>query len=451
MEQSTATKRRVDLLTPWLLEHRAVIENVHIDSTGGGASYGLRSGTAPLRVFIPHQLVLTASQALKDPSVGKQLTDLMLAMLEFDLELSERQIILLFLIVGRRSPTATFWSPYLIALPDDVKCPSSWELDSPEMSLLAGTELEVAVNAKRRSLAQEFSVFVEVFSMLPDALGPETLEWFTYDTWLWADSVYWSRVFSLREALLGLGEADDVLPAVFRAPASLCDMALVPLVDFLNHSDTDPTCHWTIRLPETADGSLLVELVDDRAASADCETELSISYGDKPNAELLFHYGFCSRSIRDDSVGLPLPSISGDEVVSDKKQAVLTALGMTQPVFRLRMPAPDAPPCAASVLKVELDNDALRVLMCDSEEQLDELLATASSRADGVFRVGVVSELVEARVSAVIVQAAQNMLDSMCSPAELEACENTPRVSIVKTFVNMQRSILEACLAVLQA
>ncbi|KAJ3160374.1 hypothetical protein HDU86_000708 [Geranomyces michiganensis] len=174
---------------------------------------------------------------------------------------------------------ASFWAPYIRILPqiDEIDTPVLWT-DKAALAGLEGTELAAGVKAKRNALLREFEKLRPHLKLL-DAGGGDI---FTAERFAWADAVFWSRVLGVGQALREFGGQ----------PNSSCDYHLIPLIDFCNHSST-PNIRWHI----SDDPSHIIELrstptKDDQPVDVPADTELFISYGDRPNAELLFIHGF---------------------------------------------------------------------------------------------------------------------------------------------------------------
>jgi hypothetical protein len=94
------------------------------------------------------------------------------------------------------------------------------------------------------------------------------------DDWMWADAIFWSRCLQM--------PFDEV--------------CLIPLIDLANHS-LNPSATWEI----VNDEIILKPLHKDWFHGK----EVSISYGDKSNDELLFHYGFTLVDNPHDKLSVP--------------------------------------------------------------------------------------------------------------------------------------------------
>jgi hypothetical protein len=96
----------------------------------------------------------------------------------------------------------------------------------------------------------------------------------TFDDWLWADGIVWSRAISIRSA------SSCVVPF---------DLHLVPIVDFCNHSNK-PNVRWEVEDDGPASYDILLSTYDQVSLSP--QTPLHLSYGSKSNTDLLFSHGF---------------------------------------------------------------------------------------------------------------------------------------------------------------
>ncbi|KAI8137815.1 hypothetical protein BJV82DRAFT_634147 [Fennellomyces sp. T-0311] len=214
-------------------------------------------------VHIPHNMLITATRAIKN---NLELCEALSKIDEEDLETfvrlpqQERFTLRLFLALQKFSSKqkSSFWKPYIDVLPslDDIRKTSILFLDDEGSRTLDGTGLSMPLRAKRMFLKQELEVV------------KTAVEWMTFDMWLWANAIFWSRAISV-----GSSNTDDLG----------YDTVLLPFFDFANHS-MDPTIRWE----PTKDGGIDLTPLDRWRGN-----ELFLSYGDdKPNQELLYLYGF---------------------------------------------------------------------------------------------------------------------------------------------------------------
>lgn len=236
-------------------------------------------------LFVPSSLLLSRSKVLTMdcPPLLKTLD-----LLGSDL-VNERLALILFLLYGRLCATQDhqrarsipedelidgqqskiFW-PYIASLPE-VSTPVTLEAELVR-GYLAGTLLLDSVCAKRAKLEGEFehlSGNMAAFEHWP--VSP------TLSDFIWADATFWSRVLSFQSQWEGVDFQDDIPD----------DMHMVPYLDFANHAST-PNIRWQV----DKDGLHVVENgLQQREESSkdapDSHQEVFLSYGSKPNTELL--------------------------------------------------------------------------------------------------------------------------------------------------------------------
>jgi hypothetical protein len=160
--------------------------------------------------------------------------------------------------------------------------------------LLAGTSLESAVSAKLKALSAEFDAFKAATEELPWARAA----WWdagnlTLEDWVHADCLFRSRSLDIP----GHGAA------------------MVPVLDFANHSDT-ANAYFAV---SEQDGS--VELRLRPGAKLGKKNEITIDYSgaEKSAAEFVFSYGFLPDSLASArSFVLPLPCADDDPLCRAK-------------------------------------------------------------------------------------------------------------------------------------
>ena len=100
----------------------------------------------------------------------------------------------------------------------------------------------------------------------------------TMEEFQWAYAAFWSRALSLPVLPVG---GDPIAPIV---------EAIVPGIDFANHSGRSATARWSVAGLDGPDPAVQL-LCEPRYVPAP-GSEVFISYGEKSNEELLFLYGF---------------------------------------------------------------------------------------------------------------------------------------------------------------
>ncbi|KAG0003378.1 hypothetical protein BGZ80_000103 [Entomortierella chlamydospora] len=309
----------LDHFNAWAKEHGVTSILVPKDSKGMGTGLFLNSAASSNQsndhhgelLFVPNSLILSRSRIIQMKCATLQKT--------FDIlgneNVSERLAIVLFLLFQRfssdmdttpSSPESVF-KPYVTALPE-VSTPVTLDPDMTR-GYLAGTLLLDSVCAKRSKLESEFELLsgnLNAFENWP--VHP------SLDNFIWADATLWSRVLSFQTQWgEGQGKGAD-------------DLHLVPFLDFANHA-TQPNIRWEVDqdgLRVWAKESLL-----DRVSESEQhhhmaqEHEVYLSYGNKPNTELLFLYGFTLQDNPTQFLTLPIPMDEDDAYYMPKAHTLM--------------------------------------------------------------------------------------------------------------------------------
>ncbi|RUS14670.1 hypothetical protein BC937DRAFT_93492 [Endogone sp. FLAS-F59071] len=285
----------LDTFRSWLVENNSTIDKLTIDSVPN-AGYGLFTSTEPILLegpsaplaLIPPTLLISAPRILQyaqdhEPQLLRCLELLRREGVDTTTKLTERMTILIFLVYERHHRATTdppsFWKPYIDILPGPTSLSTVPILYPPKLfNLISDTRIHDSVLAKRAKLKRELDWIT------PHAIAAGWEQEIDIDAWTWADTVFWSRV-------VGVG-SQFVQEEEQRQKAEQPDYYLVPFVDFANHSP-DPTIRWHLR--EDGSGVELLPVISLTSSSPalPANTELRISYGVKPNQELLFLHGFC--------------------------------------------------------------------------------------------------------------------------------------------------------------
>ncbi|KAI7869952.1 hypothetical protein BDF14DRAFT_1777869 [Spinellus fusiger] len=220
-------------------------------------------------VQIPNSLILTAPRVLSQGSAvfSQTLKECLLVQKEAQLEAAlmlpknEKLCLRLFLLYENHHRTP-FWQAYREMLPSIESLQETHVVFSGH-TLLKGTQLYASVQAKRAALEKEFC---RLQSLSGGWLKDTSLE-----AWLWADTVFWSRVVSLGSSR----DREEHSP----------DVALIPFFDIANHG-VEPNVRWEL----TSQGMAIVCM---NGTGLLPNQELLLSYGEKSNQELLFLHGFC--------------------------------------------------------------------------------------------------------------------------------------------------------------
>ncbi|KAK7533396.1 hypothetical protein BKA81DRAFT_435333 [Phyllosticta paracitricarpa] len=225
---------------------------------------------------IPRDLVLSLEGVRLHAKSDKHLRQLLEVLGDF--AMTARISILVFLLyqssisrpdtkIGVKNPM----TEYVKFLPQEL-LPTFWTEE--ERTLLIGTTLKPAVEAKLKSLNKEY----EKLHKLTESVAWCNDDWWyddtyglTFDDWLQVDAMYRSRALEFP----GIGDS------------------MVPCIDMANHASGDDTAALYEVDPK---GNAVLLLREGKTVNKG--EEVTITYGDKKGAcEMLFSYGFIEDSM----------------------------------------------------------------------------------------------------------------------------------------------------------
>mmetsp|Transcript_2401 Transcript_2401/g.5670 ORF Transcript_2401/g.5670 Transcript_2401/m.5670 type:complete len:610 (+) Transcript_2401:122-1951(+) len=222
--------------------------------------------------------------------------------------------------------------PWLRALPRGFPTPLHY--DDSQLEALRGTALHAATKAKMRHLHAQWLRLEPTLRVICKAEGIARPPGF--EDFLWAFSAFWSRALSMPAAVEGPGDGARV---EMRA-------AILPGLDLCNHSPGG-CARWSVfdgleERPVRAAAGEIKLIAEGRRFPARGE-EVTISYGDQSNEELLFHYGFTVKDNPNDMLmmHLPLPPQEEWDEVMQGRMLLLMSQGLTPQFF---LPATPEPP-----------------------------------------------------------------------------------------------------------
>jgi len=169
----------------------------------------------------------------------------------------------------------SFYEAYIGVLPEVEEVNPTFTWKDEELDFLQGSPVVAATRSLQMKLQREYDDLLGgeggLIEKFPDRFPKEH---FTYENWVWAFTMLFSRAIRLRN--LQVGER----------------LAMVPYADLINHSafsqafiDARESGDWLFK-----DGNEEVILYADRGYRQ--MEQIYISYGQKSNAELLLLYGF---------------------------------------------------------------------------------------------------------------------------------------------------------------
>ncbi|KAF9080034.1 hypothetical protein BGX23_002756 [Mortierella sp. AD031] len=221
--------------------------------------------------------------------------------------------------------TGSLFADYIATLPD-VSTPVTLDPDLVR-GYLAGTLLLDSVCAKRSKLEAEFEYLSGNLGVFEDWPVRPMLENF-----IWADAIFWSRVLSFQTQWAENGTNTSTNSDKQKQQNgsessqeqeqinSSDDMHMVPYLDFANHA-AQPNIRWEVDsdgLRVWGQESLLLD-----SKNGPTEQEVFLSYGNKPNTELLFLYGFTLHDNPTQFLTLAMPMDEDDPYYTPKAHSLM--------------------------------------------------------------------------------------------------------------------------------
>ncbi|TYI19484.1 hypothetical protein ES332_A07G167600v1 [Gossypium tomentosum] len=335
----------------------------YCDSTKGFGIYSTNGSPEDgVLLVVPLDLAITPMRVLQDPLIGAKCR----AMFE-EGEVDDRFLMILFLIVERLRKNSS-WKPYLDMLPTTFGNPV-WFTDD-ELLELRGTTLYRATELRKKDLMSVYEDKVKelVKKLLVLDGDSESEVWF--EDFLWANSIFWSRALNLplphsyvfpqiqedvgttcpvdkisegstshscseepineingkRFEAHGNDSKVNGVTSTSKQEETVWVEGLLPGIDFCNH-DLKAVATWEV------DGTgsitqipLSMFLISALQSPLPVDKEVSISYGNKGNEELLYLYGFVVDNNPDDYLMIHYPGEAIQNIsFSDFKGQLLVA------------------------------------------------------------------------------------------------------------------------------
>ncbi|KAH9732902.1 SET domain-containing protein [Citrus sinensis] len=339
-----STEAKLEPFLQWLQVNKVELRGCKIKYSDESKGFGIFSSNEfsdGVLLVVPLDLAITPMRVLQDPLIGPECR----AMFE-DGEVDDRFLMILFLTVERLRKNSS-WKPYLDMLPTTFGNPL-WFTDD-ELLELKGTTLYRATELQKQNLLTLYDDKVKDLVKKLLVLDGDSER---------ANSIFWTRALNIPlphsyvfpqnqedlnkydsinnsaelsndhnsrgELINGLNdiknEAQRVNSQVNGATSTLTSTqgetlwieGLVPGIDFCNH-DLKAAATWEV------DGTGLITGVP-----FSIEKEISISYGNKGNEELLYLYGFVIDNNPDDYLMIHYPAEAIHSIpLSDSKALLL--------------------------------------------------------------------------------------------------------------------------------
>ncbi|XP_031267753.1 uncharacterized protein LOC116126187 isoform X2 [Pistacia vera] len=345
---ATSKVVKLELFLQWLQVNKVELRGCKIKYSDENKGFGIFSSSEVsdgVLLVVPLDLAITPMRVLQDPLLGPECR----AMFE-EGEVDDRFLMILFLTLERLRKNSS-WKPYLDMLPTTFGN-SLWFTDD-ELLELKGTTLYRATQLQKQKLLSLYDDKVKDLVKKLLILDGDSESEVSFEDFLWANSIFWSRALNIpfphsyvfppiqesrdncssvnesseastnhissRELLNGQNEkkcevrgVNDQVNGAASSPTSnqretIWVEGLVPGIDFCNH-DLKALATWEV------DGTGLMTgvrpsmyLLSAAQKPIPDEKEISISYGNKGNEELLYLYGFVIDNNPDDYLMVHYP------------------------------------------------------------------------------------------------------------------------------------------------
>lgn len=328
---ATEEQNKLELFLQWLQVNGVELRGCDIKYCDSTKGFGLFSTTTPSNgIFLvaPLDLAITPMRVLEDPLLGPPCR----AMLE-EGEVDDRFLIILFLTMERLRSKSS-WKPYLDMIPNSFGSPLWFTHD--EFQELKGTTLYRASTLQKKSLQAVFEDKVKDLVERLLIMDGDSEREVTFEDFLWANSVFWTRalniplprtyIFPEGSQVPGANNVTNGVNLSSKEGETLWVEGLVPGIDFCNHA-LRAAATWEVDSTGSASGvPLSMYLLSVNEGPSEVEKEITISYGNKGNEELLYLYGFVIEDNSDDYLMVHYPAEALQNVpFSDSKKQLLQA------------------------------------------------------------------------------------------------------------------------------
>ncbi|XWS77120.1 hypothetical protein CRYUN_Cryun01aG0235000 [Craigia yunnanensis] len=357
---------KLELFFQWLQVNGAQFRGCKIKYSDSDKGFGVYSSNdSPedgVLLVVPLNLAITPMRVLQDPLIGAECR----AMFE-EGEVDDRFLMILFLTVERLRKNSS-WKPYLDMLPTTFGNPL-WFTDD-ELLELRGTTLYRATELRKKDLLSVYEDKVKDLVKKLMVLDGDSESEVCFEDFLWANSIFWSRALNLplphSYVFPQIQEDQDItcpvdknseastshiysgepinendgkrfeahgndnevngVTSTLRQGETVWVEGLLPGIDFCNH-DLKPVATWEVDgIGSITEVPLSMYLISALQTPLPVEKEISISYGNKGNEELLYLYGFVVDNNPDDYLMIHYPGEAIQNIsFSDFKGQLLVA------------------------------------------------------------------------------------------------------------------------------
>ncbi|XP_045798861.1 uncharacterized protein LOC123892995 [Trifolium pratense] len=319
---------KLDTFLQWLQANGVELRGCNIKYCDSIKGFGIFSdkdvSDAGILLVVPLELAITPMRVLQDPFLGPECRAL------FEEGDVDDRLLMMLLLTVERLRKGSLWKPYLDMLPTTFG--NTLWFSEEELQELRGTTLYRATELQKKSLLNLYETKVKdlVKKLLND--GNSEIE-VCFEDFLWANSVFWSRALNIplpRSYVFPemqnvhqscTQEADEKGNQVIKSDDLTKETThstvqgdtvwvegLVPGIDFCNH-DLKPIATWEVDGTGITTGvPVSMYLLSATQSPSQIVQEISISYGNKGNEELLYLYGFVIDGNKDDYLMVHYPT-----------------------------------------------------------------------------------------------------------------------------------------------
>lgn len=355
-EEEAAAAAKLERFLQWLQVNKVELRGCNIKYCGQNKGFGVFSSndvSDGVLLVVPLDLAITPMRVLQDPLIGPECR----SMFE-EGEVDDRFLMILFLMLERLRNNSS-WKPYLDMLPKTFGNPL-WFTDD-ELLELKGTTLYRATELQRKRLLSLYEDKVKGLVQKLLILDGDLESEVCFEDFLWANSVFWTRALNIplhRSYVFPQVQEDqdsqsslNIDSGVSHSDISAGDLTdrkdeerskvpgvdgqfnetvwvegLVPGIDFCNH-DLKAVATWEVDGTGMTTGvPHSMYLLSAEKTPFQMEKEITISYGNKGNEELLYLYGFVIDNNPDEYLMVHYPVEAIQNVpFSDSKMQLLEA------------------------------------------------------------------------------------------------------------------------------
>ncbi|CAB4269855.1 unnamed protein product [Prunus armeniaca] len=361
---SSLEEAKLERFLRWLQVNGAELRGCKIKYSDSSKGFGIFSSNEVsdgVLLVVPLDLAITPMRVLQDPLLGPECR----AMFE-EGDVDDRFLMILFLTVERVRKNSS-WKPYLDMLPTTFGNPL-WFTDD-ELLELKGTTLYRATELQKKSLRSLYDGKLKTLMEKLLTLDGDLERDVCFADFLWANSLFWTRALNIplpysyvfpqiqenkndsasdgknsevstthicmEELANGMDEKGCQVEGVdiqvngvtstSKQKETVWVEGLVPGIDFCNH-DLKAAATWEVDDTGSTTGIPFSMYLLSAVQPLQIQGEISISYGNKGNEELLYLYGFVLDGNPDDYLMVHYPMEAIQSVpFSDSKSQLLEA------------------------------------------------------------------------------------------------------------------------------